>query len=369
MMRRLLPCFILIAVCSVITVGQTAITAIVTEAIDGRTLALETSAGRIVAQLQYIEVPADGQPLFDVTRAHLSKLTFGKSVELKPQRMVTGRTIGRVTLEGVDLSLQMIRDGAAWHEPKDSSGQHPDEAADYDAQQLLAKNEKRGVWSIPTLKTPWEVRAQKEKEQQALETARRIARPTAVGVGEFHSDTRRPSGNFTPSNIGQRTQMNAWVNVFAGANKEGYGLLTHSDPKSGVTVVYTSGALIDVASPAGTERLEFRALYVAPTYAAAGREKMFLLGFRAISTDYRFSKGKSRVTIVADGQRLALGTPFGLRRDGMIGAEEIVLYRISWATLRKIGKATNVEVQLDKGKALLPTDARELMKQLAEATS
>lgn len=368
-MRRLLPSFILIAFFSVVTFAQTAITARVAEAIDGRTLALETSAGRMIAQLQYIEVPEDGQPLFDVTKDHLSKLTFGKSVELKPQRIVRGKTIGRITLDGVDLSLQMIRDGAAWHEPNDASGQRPEEAADYDAQQLLAKNEKRGVWSIPTLKTPWEVRAQKEKERQALETARRIARPTVVGVGEFHSDTRRPSGNFTPSNVGQRTQMNAWVNVFAGAGKEGYGLLTHADPKSGLTVVYTSGALIDIASASGTERLEFRALFVAPTYAAAGSQKMFLLGFRAISADYRFSKGKSRVTIVIDGQRLALGTPFGWRRDGMIGAEEVVLFRINWATLKKIGNAKNVEVQVDKGKALLSNDSRELIKQLAEATS
>jgi endonuclease YncB( thermonuclease family) len=368
-MRRLLPCFILIAFCSVITLAQPALTAKVAEAIDGRTLALDTSAGRMIAQLQYIEVPEDGQPLFNVTRDHLSKLTVGKSVELKPQRIVRGKTIGRVTLDGVDLSLQMIRDGAAWHEPKDASGQHPDEAADYDTQQSLAKNEKRGVWSVPALKTPWEVRADKEQAQRALETARRIARPTVVGVGEFHSDTRRPSGNFTPSNVGQRDQMNAWVNVFAGAGKESYGLQTHSNPKNGLTVVYTSGALIDIASPSGKERLEFRALLVAPTHSTAGRDKVFILGFRAISSDYRFSKGKSRVTIVADGQRLALGAPFGWRRDGMIGAEEIVLYRITWATLKKLGSAKSVVVQMDKGKALLPSESRELIKQLAEAAS
>jgi endonuclease YncB( thermonuclease family) len=368
-MKRLLPCFILVAICSVVTLAQPALTAKVAEAIDGRTLALDTSAGRMVAQLQYIEVPEDGQPLFNVTRDHLSKLTVGKSVELKPQRIERGKTIGRVTLDGVDLSLQMIRDGAAWHEPKNSSGQRPDEAADYDAQQELAKNEKRGVWSGVILKTPWQVRAEKEQAQRALETARRIARPTVVGVGEFHSDTRRPSGNFTPSNVGQRDQMNAWVNVFAGAGKESYGLQTHSDPKNGLTVVYTSGALIDIASPSGKERLEFRALLVAPTYSTAGRDKMFLLGFRAISADYRFSKGKSRMTIVADGQRLAIGTPFGWRRDGMIGAEEIILYRITWATLKKIGSAKNVEVNMDKGKALLPNESRELIKQLAEAAS
>ena len=367
-MKRFLPLLILLTFSCVIASAQS-LSGKVVEVTDGRTLVLETSAGRINAQLQYIEVPEDGQPLFGVTRGHLSNLSFSKIVELKPQRIVRGKTIGRVTIDGVDLSLQMIRDGAAWHEPQDSSGQPQDEAADYGANQSLAKNEKRGVWSGAILKTPWEVRAEQSQTRQAAEIARRIARPAKVGVGEFHSDTRRPSGNFSPNNVGQRAQMNAWVNVFAGAGKESYGLQTHSDPKRGLTVVYTSGALVDVASPSGTERLEFRAMLVAPTSSNAGRDKMFLLGFRAISSDFRFSKGKSRMTIVTDGQRLALGAPFGWRRDGMIGAEEIVLYRISWATLKKIGNAKNVEVRMDKGKALLPNDSRELIRQLAEATS
>lgn len=352
-----------------VTLAQPALTARVAEAIDGRTLALETSAGRIMAQLQYIEVPEDGQPLFNVTRDHLSKLTFGKSVELKPQRIVRGKTIGRVTLDGVDLSLQMIRDGAAWHEPKDASGQHPDDAADYDAQQLLAKNEKRGVWSIPALKTPWEVRADKERAQRALETARRIARPTVVGVGEFHSDTRRPSGNYSATgNSSPRTQMDAWVNAFAGAGREGHGILTYADPKGRFTSVYTSADLIDFFSPAGKERMECRAMMVVPTLYNGGREKVYLLGFRAISTDYRFSKGKTRLTVVIDNQRVSLGAPFGFRGQASIGAEELMFFRLSWAQLKKIGNAKKVEFRIDKLTGPLSDDSRELMKQLADAT-
>ena len=143
----------------------------VVEVMDGKTLVLETSAGRINAQLQYVEVPAEGQPLFGLTKDHLSKLTVGKTVELKPIRMFEGKTIGPLTLDGVDLSLQMIRDGAAWHEPKEASGQPQDEAADYAANQALARNEKRGVWSGAILKTPWEIRAEQEQTQHALETA------------------------------------------------------------------------------------------------------------------------------------------------------------------------------------------------------
>ncbi len=371
-MKRSLPLFILVVLCSVIGSAQTSLSGKVVEAIDGRTLVLETSAGRISAQLQYVEVPEDGQPLFSATKGHLSNLSFGKFVELKPQRILGGKTIGRVNLDGVDLSLQMIRDGAAWHEPKDASGQAPHEAADYEANQAIAKNEKRGVWSGAILKTPWEVRAEQERTRQAVETARRIARPTKVGVGEFHSDTRRPSGQYSATRasaiVSQRSQMDAWVDVFSQAHKEPYGLLTYSDPKGRFTGVYTSASLIDFSSPSGKERLECRTMMIVPTLYNGGRGKMYLIGFRAIASDYRFSKGRTRLTVMADRLAISLGTPFGFRGQASIGAEEIMYFRVTWAQLKKIGTAKKVEFRINTLTGLLPDDSRELIKQLVEAT-
>jgi hypothetical protein len=163
-------------------------------------------------------------------------------------------------------------------------------------------------------------------------------------------------------------QMDNWVSVFGGAGKESYGILTYSQPKSGFMMFYTSAGFVDFDTTSDKERIDCRAFLLAPTQNHSGNSKLFLLGFHAISSDYRFTKGTSRLSLIIDGRRLALGAPYGLRRNGVIGAQEIVLYKISWATLRKIGNAKKVEVRMDKRTAPLKDATRELFKQLADAT-
>jgi endonuclease YncB( thermonuclease family) len=368
-MKKLTTVFLFVLAFVSATCAQ-AVTGKVVEVLDARTLVIETSAGRVKIQLQYIEVPAEGQPLYAIAKDHLSKLTLGKSVEHKTRRLLGEKSIGpTITFDGVDLSLQMMRDGAAWHEPSATSDQSANEAADYSAIQELAKNEKRGIWSVPGLKPPWEVRAENERLARAEETATRLAHPTPVGLGTFHSDTRRPSGRFTPASTSDaRVKMDAWVNVFAGADKEPFGLLTYSDPQKRFTAVYTSALLTDFVSAAGKERLECRVIMIAPTLNVGGSEKLFLLGFRAISDDYKFSKGKTRMTVNADNQRMYLGAPHGIRADTVIGVEEIMYYRLTWAQLKKIGIAKKVDFRIDGMTATLTENAQALFKELATAT-
>ena len=370
-MKKLLVIFLFVLASVSAAKAQGELSGKVVEVLDGRTLVMETSAGRVTVQLQYVEVPESGQPLYAIVRDHLSKLAVGKSVEHKTHQLELGRSIGRVvTFEGVDLSLQMIRDGAAWHEPKETSGQPADEAATYATTQGLAKGEKRGVWSVAGLKTPWEVRAENEKLSHAQEVAKRLTHPIPVGVGTLHSDTRRPSGQFTPTSTGgSRAKLDAWVNVFAGAEKEMYGLQTYSDPQGRFNVVYSSALLTDFVSPAGKERLEGRVLMVAPTVNTGTAGKVFLMGFRAINSDFKFSKVKTRMTVVVDGQRMYLGAPKGMRGDTIVGAVEIMYFRLSWLQLKKIGNANKVELQINQLKAPLSEDGRDLFKQLATATS
>ena len=362
-----LPGILLFAFVMFSAASAQSLTGRVVDVLDPRTLVMETSAGRVTVQLQYIEVPEEGQPLYAIAKDHLSKLSIGKSVEHKTRRLAGGKSLGRtVTFDGIDLSLQMIRDGAAWHEPREASDQPSDEAAAYSANQDLAKNEKRGVWSVPGMKTPWEVRAENERLAHAQDVAKKITHPTPVGVGTFHSDTRHSAGRYTPtSTSAPRVQMDAWVSAFSGAANEPRGLQTYSDPKGTFTTVYTSALLMDFVSPAGKERLECRAIFVE---LIAARAKVLLLGFRAISSDYRFSKGKTRMSVVADGIRINLGAPFVGRGDTSVGAVEVMYYRLSWAQLKKIGGAKKVEFQINRLTSPISEDARDLLKQLATAT-
>jgi endonuclease YncB( thermonuclease family) len=354
-----------IAVCA-----QGTFTANAVDVVDGRTVVLEVAGGRLTAQLQYIETPEPEQPLHKVVQEHLARLVVGKAVEFKAARMIGGKTVGRITINGIDLSAQMIRDGAAWHEPRETSGQSDWEADDYDKNQQLAKSEKRGVWSGAVLRTPWELRAEKDAQLRGVDAARAIAHPTLVGLGEFQSDGRRPSGNHIPTpGVSSRNQMDAWVSAFAGAAKEAYGLHTYSDPKGRFSMVMTSPALIDFSSTAGKERLECRAMYVTLNLSNGSRTSLHLIGFRAISEDYRFSKSRSRLTAVLDRQPIVLGSPEGLRRQGLIGAEELMFYKVSGAAMKKIGNAKNVEMRIDKLSGTLPPASRDLFKQLADATN
>jgi hypothetical protein len=65
---------------------------------------------------------------------------------------------------------------------------------------------------------------------------------------------------------------------------------------------------------------------------------------------------------------MALGAPSGLRRHGLQGAEEIMLFQVSWAQLKKIANAKSVELRIDKLIGPLPESSRDLIKQLVVAT-
>ncbi len=138
----------------------------VTEVIDGKTLVVEPQPQvTIRIELQYIEVPEAEQQLHNLIKNHLSGLVLNKNVEFRPKNInETAKPIGQVLLNGVDISQQMLRDGAAWYSSAEKDIQGPAESKVYQYNESLAKNEKRGVWSIADLKPAWEFRAEKEEK-------------------------------------------------------------------------------------------------------------------------------------------------------------------------------------------------------------
>jgi endonuclease YncB( thermonuclease family) len=148
----------------------------VVEIVDGKTVVIAIPNGRVKVELQFVEVPEPGQPMHDTVKAHLQKLLMGKVVEYKPFRLFADRTVGRVTLNNVDVSQQMLRDGAAWLIPINTSGQDKNEHSLYSTMETAAKGEKRGVWSMTGLKPAWEFRAEKNTERsQSQNTYRQTA--------------------------------------------------------------------------------------------------------------------------------------------------------------------------------------------------
>jgi len=104
-----------------------------------------------------VDAPELDQAFGDVARKHLADLVSDKSVLVEYSGIDGDHSVnGRVSLEGVDIGAQMIRDGAAWVDP---STQHRLRATDrevYQESEAAARNERRGLWQQENPVAPWE---------------------------------------------------------------------------------------------------------------------------------------------------------------------------------------------------------------------
>lgn len=363
---RVLGILFLAVVLSSLTLGQARFAGKVVEVIDGRTVVIETNAGRVTAQLQYIETPEPEQQLHTVVRDHLASLAVGKLVDFRPLRLEGKITVGRVEVGGVDLGLQLVRNGAAWQEPVETSGQPANEAEEYASNQLSAKVEKRGVWSIPNLKTPWQIRAEKQAELDRIDREKRGSKPGTFAVNQFQTINRTGSADASSWEASRRSGVDTWGDVFAGVGKETYGLQTYSDPQGRFDTIYTSATFVEMDGGKIDRRLECRLMLVYLKYPDGRRETVYAFGFQSVANDYHFSKQKSSLTLTADKRNISVGPPFrGLRGDSAIGTREIFYYRLTKAQLRSIGRARNLEMRIDGMLGSVSDDALPLFRELS----
>ena len=127
---------------------------------DGDTLTVLTADKvEVKVRLEGIDAPELKQAFGNKSKEALSKLAFGKEAVVH----VTGhdryrRTLGRVEVAGVDINLQMTKDGVAWHYVK------------YSKDPALAKAQaetmgaKRGFWLDAAPVAPWDFRKPKAVE-------------------------------------------------------------------------------------------------------------------------------------------------------------------------------------------------------------
>lgn len=365
-MKLLIKIIIVLAAFVLPVAAQPRFAGKVVEAIDGRTLLVDTNSGKMRVRLQYVEVPEPDQAFAAVAKDHLSRLSVGKVIEFRPVRLVDNMSIGEVKLGGVDLSLQLIRDGAAWHEPAGSSGQTAASAGEYASNQQQAKAEKLGVWSAPNLKTPEQSRAETSAAASSAYDAPR--RPSRIGLSEFQSDNRRGADGVASWAGGTgKSDLDSWGDLFAGVGKETYGLKTYSDPQGRFDTVYTSVAFVNMDGGKIDRRLEFRGIFIYLNLPDGQKQSMYMIGFQSVADEYYFSKRKSHLSFAVDKKNLAVGAPLrGLRAESSVGTREIVYYRVSKATLKSVAAGKTVEIRIDGLLGTIPQDIRDLFKQLVD---
>ena len=127
---------------------------------DGDTLTLLDNSNRQVKiRLAEIDAPESHQPYGSRAKQELSELAFGRSAVVQVQDIDRyGRTVGRITVDEVDVNAEMVRRGAAWVYRKYAKDQSL-----FTIEQQ-AKDAKAGLWALPEADQmpPWEWRKMKK---------------------------------------------------------------------------------------------------------------------------------------------------------------------------------------------------------------
>jgi endonuclease YncB( thermonuclease family) len=321
----------------------------VVEVVDGKTVVIElTGGGKMTAALQYIETPEADQPLTREVKQHLGQLVLGQVVEFRAQRISTDVIIvGQLMLGSVDISQQMLRDGAAWHVLRDQSGQDTAQDTAYEQNQGMAKADKLGVWSVPGLKPAWEYRAEmeakKEQERQNEAAMLEMRRNFEDQLAERRAAQKRER------DAQARQQMNAqmpiWPNLGSGRIDPVSDLMKDYDPGSMTGVMETRDAILQMKLGDKTERADFRGLLVYRGGDGKAYDGMFLLGFLIRDPKSVFQK-KSSLVVAADKAKFTQKEAAGGATTGPNGQYNVIFYKFDKETMTQIAYADRLEITL-----------------------
>lgn len=133
---------------------------------DGDTLTcLTADKKQVKVRLHGIDAPERGQPYGNRSKQALSDLVFGKDVEVESRGSDPfKRTIGRVTVDGIDVNREMVATGMAWHYKRYDKSRKLRDAEE------AARDAKAGLWADPHACPPWEWRGF-DKEERARRRA------------------------------------------------------------------------------------------------------------------------------------------------------------------------------------------------------
>jgi micrococcal nuclease len=132
--------------------------AVVVGVVDGDTADIRLDSGMIRVRLHAVDAPERGQPYGEAAKEALSRLAFGKAVDVEPiEQDRYDRLVARLWVGGVDLNAELVKLGHAW-----VYRSYADEAA-YCAYEKAARDLRRGLWSLPPAQriAPWEWRRRK----------------------------------------------------------------------------------------------------------------------------------------------------------------------------------------------------------------
>jgi len=127
---------------------------------DGDTVTLlDASKTQHRIRLDGIDAPERAQPHGQRARQSLAALAHGRAARADcPKVDRYGRAVCRVTIDGVDVGLEQIRRGYAWHYVKYAREQRATERESYSRAESAARSSQAGLWSFSDPVPPWDYR-------------------------------------------------------------------------------------------------------------------------------------------------------------------------------------------------------------------
>jgi endonuclease YncB( thermonuclease family) len=127
---------------------------------DGDTITvLDQQKNTYKIRLQGIDAPEKKQAFGEKSKQSLHDLVHSKQVRIEYDKEDKyGRIVGKVTVDDVDVCLQQLVLGMAWHYKKYQNEQSVSDRALYSETELKSKSLKLGLWTDDTPMPPWEFR-------------------------------------------------------------------------------------------------------------------------------------------------------------------------------------------------------------------
>lgn len=181
----MMPCFtriLLLVALMLLSYTSTADTLLgrVVGVVDGDTVTvLDDTNTQWKIRLMGIDAPEKKQPFGSKSKESLSAMLFNKQVEVEFNKQDKyGRTVGRISVGGIDVNLEQVKAGMAWHYKAYEREQSEADRTAYAQAEEQARAAKRGLWIDPDPTPPWDWRKQQKPGSGA------VAEWTEVGGNE-----------------------------------------------------------------------------------------------------------------------------------------------------------------------------------------
>ncbi len=332
---------------------------VVVQIADGKTAVIQIDpVNQIKAELEYIEVPEPEQQLYQTVKDHLQNLLLGKKVEFVVKTMLPTRLVGKLFLGNVNISQQMLRDGAAWYAVQDKKYHDAADSENYQLIEAQAKLEKRGVWGVENLQPAWEFRAEKTKKAQESTTDN-------VTIAEVST---KPSKRRQTAEEQQKANANVemWANVSGVEAKKvsgAVGLYSGYNSFANIGYTFTDGASFNLVGGKLTQKVESRLFYVHQGQYSNGVQAGFIMAILSESANYRFEKSNN-LTLVIDGKKFPLGKAIRFDRTDGSRAQELLAYKVDRNVLEKLVKAKQIKFTVGTFSGVMKEDYQNLVDSL-----